>query len=95
MACLGGRAELSLLQAATGAPAGVVEQALAPALDEGLLVVEPGAQRGGAVPPRPHPRGRSCAGWTRGGAAPCSWRWRGGWPGCRSCSRSPPSSTCR
>ena len=65
MACLGGRAELSLLQAATGAPAAVVDQPLAPALDEGLLVIEPGAQRGGAVPPRPHPRGRSWAGWTR------------------------------
>ena len=44
MACLGGRVELSLLQTATAAPAGVVEQALAPALDEGLLVVEPGAR---------------------------------------------------
>jgi GAF domain-containing protein len=43
MACLGGRAELSLLQAATGDPAGAVDQALAPALDEGLLVAEPGA----------------------------------------------------
>jgi signal transduction histidine kinase len=43
MACLGGRAELSLLQAATGEPAGVVDQALALALDEGLLVAEPGA----------------------------------------------------
>ena len=43
MACLGGRAELSLLRAATGEPAGVVDQALAPALDEGLLVAEPGA----------------------------------------------------
>ena len=42
MACLGGRAELSVLQAATGEPAGVVEQRLAPALDEGLLVVESG-----------------------------------------------------
>jgi len=42
MACLGGRAELSLLQAATGEPAGVVDQALASALDEGLLVAEPG-----------------------------------------------------
>jgi predicted ATPase/signal transduction histidine kinase len=41
MACLGGRVELSLLQTATATPAGVVEQALAPALDEGLLVVEP------------------------------------------------------
>ena len=44
MACLGGRAELSLLQAATGEPAGVVDKALAPALDEGLLVAEPGAR---------------------------------------------------
>jgi signal transduction histidine kinase len=43
MACLGGRAELSLLQAATGEPAAVVDHALAPALDEGLLVMEPGA----------------------------------------------------
>ncbi|HEY4461231.1 MAG TPA: AAA family ATPase [Streptosporangiaceae bacterium] len=43
MACLGGRAELSLLQAATGEPAGAVDQALAPALSEGLLVAEPGA----------------------------------------------------
>jgi signal transduction histidine kinase len=42
MACLGGRAELSVLQAATGEQAGVVDQALAPALDEGLLVAEPG-----------------------------------------------------
>jgi signal transduction histidine kinase len=43
MACLGGRAELSLLQAATGEPAGAVDRALVPALDEGLLVAEPGA----------------------------------------------------
>ena len=43
MACLGGRAEASLLQIATGASAGMVEQLLAPALEEGLLVVEPGA----------------------------------------------------
>ena len=43
MACLGGRAELSLLQTATAAPASEVEQRLAPALDDGLLVVEPGA----------------------------------------------------
>ena len=44
MACLGGRAELSLLQIATAEPASVVEQTLAPALDESLLVVEPGLQ---------------------------------------------------
>jgi signal transduction histidine kinase len=42
MACLGGRAEVGLLQAATGEPAGVVDQRLAPALEDGLLVVEPG-----------------------------------------------------
>ncbi|WP_346276115.1 AAA family ATPase [Pseudonocardia sp.] len=43
MACLGGRAELSVLQTATAAPASVVEQWLAPALDDDVLVVEPGA----------------------------------------------------
>jgi signal transduction histidine kinase len=42
MACLGGRAVVDVLQAATGGPASVVDQ-LAPALDEDLLVVEPGA----------------------------------------------------
>ena len=45
MACLGGWVELSLLQAATGEPASVVERALAPALEEGLLVAEPGAHQ--------------------------------------------------
>ncbi|WP_432989908.1 AAA family ATPase [Dactylosporangium sp. CA-233914] len=44
MACLGGRVEVGLLQAATAVPAGVVEQALAPALNEGLLVAEPGVR---------------------------------------------------
>ena len=44
MACLGGRAELSLLRAAAGEPAGVVDQVLASALEEGLLVAEPGAR---------------------------------------------------
>jgi predicted ATPase/signal transduction histidine kinase len=44
MACLGGRTELSLLQAATAEPAGVVEQRLAPALDEGLVLMEPGVR---------------------------------------------------
>ena len=43
MACLGGRAELSLLQPAAAASASAVDQALAPALAEGLLVIEPGA----------------------------------------------------
>jgi signal transduction histidine kinase len=45
MACLGGRAEVSLLQTATGEPAGVVDETLAPALGEGLLVAEPGAHQ--------------------------------------------------
>jgi len=45
MACLGGRAGLSLLQAATGERAALVDHALAPALDEGLLVMEPGAHQ--------------------------------------------------
>jgi signal transduction histidine kinase len=68
MACLGGRAELGLLQAATGVPADVADQVLAPALAEGLLVAEPGAYPavrfrhdrireavlGGLDPPRRH-----------------------------------------
>jgi predicted ATPase/signal transduction histidine kinase len=45
MACLGGRAELSLLQTACAEPLSAVEQILVPALDEGLLVVEPGAHQ--------------------------------------------------
>ncbi|MEU7875420.1 AAA family ATPase [Dactylosporangium sp. NPDC049140] len=44
MACLGGRADPSVLQTAVGEPADVVEQRLAPAFDKGLLVVEPGAR---------------------------------------------------
>jgi signal transduction histidine kinase len=44
MACLGGRAEVSVLQVAAGVPADMVEQRLAPALEEGLLVMEPGAR---------------------------------------------------
>jgi signal transduction histidine kinase len=44
MACLGGRAGLSVLQAAF-AQAGVLEQMLEPALEEGLLVAEPGAEQ--------------------------------------------------
>jgi signal transduction histidine kinase len=40
MACLGGQAELRVLQAATGQPLGAVEQALAPALQDGLLLTQ-------------------------------------------------------
>jgi signal transduction histidine kinase len=43
MACLGGRAEIGVLRVAAGAPDGAVEQRLVSALDEGLLVMEPGA----------------------------------------------------
>jgi signal transduction histidine kinase len=42
MACLGGRVEVSVLQAASGEPAEVLQQTLAPALAEGVLVVAPG-----------------------------------------------------
>ncbi len=42
MACLGGSAEPSVLRTAISASAGVLEQTLAPALDDGLLVAEPG-----------------------------------------------------
>jgi signal transduction histidine kinase len=43
MACLGGRAELSVLAAATAESPDVVEQRLAPALELGVLVAETGA----------------------------------------------------
>jgi predicted ATPase/signal transduction histidine kinase len=43
MACLGGRAEVSVLQVAAGVPAGAMENRLEPAFEEGLLVMEPGA----------------------------------------------------
>ncbi|WP_327002665.1 AAA family ATPase [Dactylosporangium sp. NBC_01737] len=41
MACLGGRVELCVLRTATAVPEDVVEQRLVPALDDGLLVLEP------------------------------------------------------
>ena len=44
MACIGGRAELDLLATVTGAAAGEVDQRLEPALEQGLLVAEPGAR---------------------------------------------------
>ena len=43
MACLGGRAELSVLTAATAESLDVVEQLFAPALEQGVLVAETGA----------------------------------------------------
>jgi predicted ATPase len=43
MACLGGRAELSLLRVATGATADDMADALVPAIEDGLLVFESGA----------------------------------------------------
>jgi diguanylate cyclase (GGDEF)-like protein len=42
MACIGGRADVELLQVAIDRPAGTVEEQLLPALDDGLLVMEPG-----------------------------------------------------
>ncbi|MEV4414515.1 diguanylate cyclase [Catellatospora sp. NPDC049609] len=42
MACLGGRADLELLQVAGGRPAAEIEERLVPALDDGLLVLEAG-----------------------------------------------------
>ncbi|MFG2040612.1 AAA family ATPase [Dactylosporangium sp. NPDC048998] len=44
MAGLGGRVELGVLQTATAESASVVEQRLAPAFDDGMLVVEPGVR---------------------------------------------------
>ncbi|WUU98827.1 AAA family ATPase [Actinoallomurus sp. NBC_01490] len=44
MACLGGRAELIVLRTAIAVSADAVEEALAPALDDGLLTPEPGAR---------------------------------------------------
>jgi signal transduction histidine kinase len=44
MACLGGRAQLSLLQDATGESVTVVDQMLEPMLEDGLLVAESGAR---------------------------------------------------
>jgi signal transduction histidine kinase len=41
MALLGGRAELTLLQAATGEPTEAVDELLVPALQAGLLVIDP------------------------------------------------------
>jgi signal transduction histidine kinase len=45
MALLGGRSTVSRLEAATGSPADRVTRLLAPALDEGVLVSEPGAEQ--------------------------------------------------
>jgi signal transduction histidine kinase len=44
MACLGGRVELRVLEGASGLAASAAEAALAPALEEGLLVMDPGAR---------------------------------------------------
>jgi predicted ATPase/signal transduction histidine kinase len=42
MACLGGRVERRLLRVATAMPADEVDRALAPAIEDGVLVLEPG-----------------------------------------------------
>ena len=95
MACLGGRAEQSALRVATGESAAVMDNALESVLDEGLLVMEPGPHKAVRFH---HDRTRDLI---LGGLdshrkrARCSWRWRADWLRCPSCSRSPPSSTCR
>ncbi|HET9517120.1 MAG TPA: AAA family ATPase, partial [Actinoplanes sp.] len=58
MACLGGRAEPGLLATATATPPELVEQLLAPAQDEGLLVATPGPD---AVVQFRHDRAREAA----------------------------------
>ena len=99
MACLGGRAEPSLLAGCRGGqPAGVVDQVLASALEEGLLVAEPGRVRRCA--PGDDRIREAVLGGAGAAAAACraAGRWRGGWPGCRSRSRSrpgrPPGGRC-
>jgi predicted ATPase len=42
MACLGGRAERRMLQVATGTPEDAVDRALTLAIEDGVLVLEPG-----------------------------------------------------
>ena len=95
MACLGGRAELSLLQAATGEPAERGGPGAGTRPRGGPAGGGARGTSGGAVPARPDPRGGPGRAGPATGGAPCSWPWRGGWRRCRSCSRSRPSSTCR
>ena len=95
MACLGGRAELSLLQTATGAAGGRGGAGAGARAGRGAAGGRARGAAGGAVPPRPDPRGGAGRAGSAAAARRCSWRWRGGWPGCRSCSRWRPSSTCR
>ena len=45
MACLGGRVVLRVLEAGSGLSATAADDALAPALEEGLLVIDPGTSR--------------------------------------------------
>ncbi len=94
MACLGGRAELSLLQAATGQPAARWTRPWRPRSARACWWPSPGRTRRCGSATTGSARSSS-AGWTGRGGAPCSWAWRGGWPRCRNCSRSRPGSTCR
>jgi predicted ATPase len=67
MACLGGRAEASVLQVAAGVSAGAVEQRLGTRPRRGPAGDRAWGASGGAVPPRPGPRGNP--GRARPGAA--------------------------
>ena len=80
MACLGGRAELSLLQTATGrAGRAWWSRRWRPPSTRACWWSSPGAHE--AVRFR-HDRIREAIlrGLDPRGGAPCSWRWRGGWP---------------
>lgn len=94
MACLGGRAELSVLRTAAGATADEVADALGPAIEDGLLVLESGARD--AVRFR-HDRIRETvvAGIPSERRCARSSPWRAGWRRCPSCTRWQRSSTCR
>ena len=95
MACLGGRVELSVLQAATGEPAAVVEQRWRPPSTRACWWWSPERDRRCGSATTASAR-RSCSGLdpprrrspAAGDGAAAGRR-------CRSCSRSRPSSTCR
>ena len=86
MACLGGRADLSVLRTAAAATVGDVADALGPAIEDGLLVLEPGARE--AVRFRHDRTARRClAASSRNVGARCSSTWRAAWRRCPSCSQ--------
>ena len=95
MACLGGRAELSLLQAATGEPAERGGPGAGARPRRGPAGGGARGASGGAVPPRPDPRGGPGRAGPAAAARPAAGHGAAAGRRCRSCSRSRPSSTCR